>query len=108
MSLGMGDSGYVGDYSTIPQTELADSTKDKLNTETQNIIQRSLKETEELLKDEWKIVERFVKELLEKEELEYDEIEAVFREFGKHHPKEEQELSSGKRQTPPGKASDNR
>ena len=50
-------------------------------------MQRCLKETEELLKKEWNIVERFVKELLEKEELEYDEIEAIFKGFGKHHPK---------------------
>ena len=34
---------------------------------------------------EEEIVERFVKELLEKEELEYDEIETIFREYGKSH-----------------------
>jgi cell division protease FtsH len=87
-NLGMGDSGFVGDYSAIPDAELSDTTKEKLNIETQNVMQRCLKETEELLKKEWNIVERFVKELLEKEELEYDDIDAVFKEFGKHHPKE--------------------
>lgn len=89
-SLGMGDAGIVGDYTVIPQTEIADATKDRLNTETQNIMQRCLNETEELLNKEWKIVERFVKELLEKEELEYDEIDAIFKEFGKQHPKEDE------------------
>ena len=44
-----------------------------------------LKDVEDLLKKEWPIVERFVKELLEKEELEYDEIEAIFKECGKSH-----------------------
>lgn len=88
-SLGMGDAGMVGDYTVIPQAQLADATKDRLNTETQNIMQRCLKETEEFLKKEWKIVERFVKELLEKEELEYDDIEAIFKEYGKDHPKED-------------------
>lgn len=86
-SLGMGDSGMVGDYTVIPEAEIADATKGRLNTETQNIMQRCLSETEELLRKEWKIVERFVKELLEKEELEYDEIEAIFKELGKQHPK---------------------
>ncbi|MFH1867616.1 MAG: AAA family ATPase [Candidatus Omnitrophota bacterium] len=90
-SLGMGDSGIVGDYCTIPQTEISDSTKEKLNTETQNIIQRCLKEADELLRKEWNIVERFVKELLEKKEIEYDEIDAIFKEFGKEHPKEEEQ-----------------
>ena len=42
-----------------------------------------LKRRRRLLKNEWNIVERIVKELLEKEELEYDEIEAIFKEFGK-------------------------
>jgi ATP-dependent Zn protease len=48
-------------------------------------MQRCLKETEELLKKEWAIVERIVKGLLEKEELEYDEIDAIFKDYGKVH-----------------------
>lgn len=84
-SLGMGDSAFVGDYTVIPESEIADKTKDRLNSETQNIMQRCLKETEEIVKKEWAIVERFVKELLAKEELEYDEIEAIFKEYGKSH-----------------------
>jgi cell division protease FtsH len=85
--LGMGDSGFVGNYSMIPAEELSDNIKEKLNSETQNIMQQCLKGTEELLKKEWNIVERFVKELLAKEELEYDEIDAIFKEYGKRHPK---------------------
>lgn len=92
-SLGMGSSGLVGDYSLYGSSSsrsnaaafLAESTKEKLNRETQEILQRCLKEVEELLKKEWPIVERMVKDLLEKEELEYDEVEAIFRDFGKTH-----------------------
>lgn len=82
---GMSDAGYVGDYTAIPEAQLAESVKEKLNVETQKIIHACLKDVEELLKKEWQIVERFVKELLEKEELEYDEIEAIFKEYGKTH-----------------------
>lgn len=83
--LGMSDSNIVGDYTVIPWTEISDDFKNKLNMETQNIIQRCLKEVEVILKKEWTIIERFVKELLEKEELEYDEIDAIFKEYGKAH-----------------------
>ncbi|MDD5449667.1 MAG: AAA family ATPase [Candidatus Omnitrophica bacterium] len=90
-SLGMGTSDLVGDYTIYGETRyadanvfyLAESTKEKLNKETQEIIHVCLKEDEELLKKEWYLVERFVKELLEKEELEYDEIDAIFKEYGK-------------------------
>jgi len=95
--LGMGDSNLVGDYTIYSPNnvrmnsfQLAESTKEKLNTETQTIIQRCLKETEDLIKNEWNIVERFVKELLDKEELEYDEIEAIFKEYDKRHPQEDE------------------
>ncbi|MEE8317368.1 MAG: hypothetical protein V3S13_00490, partial [Candidatus Omnitrophota bacterium] len=82
---GMSDAGFVGDYSVIPPTQISESLKEKLNTETSKIMKNCLKEVEELLKQEWEIVERFVKELLEKEELEYDEIEEIFKGYGKTH-----------------------
>lgn len=83
--VGMSDAGYVGDYSVIPESQLSETVKEKLNAETNKIIKTCLKEVEELLDKEWNIVERFVKELLEKEELEYDEIEGIFKEYGKTH-----------------------
>jgi cell division protease FtsH len=83
--IGMSDAGFVGDYSAIPEAQISESLKEKLNAETNKIIQNCLKNAEDLLKKEWPIVERFVKELLEKEELEYDEIEAIFTEYGKGH-----------------------
>jgi cell division protease FtsH len=83
--VGMSDAGFVGDYTVIPDTQLSESIKEKLNAETNKIIQTCLKEVEDLLKKEWPILERFVKELLKKDELEYDEVEAIFKEYGKTH-----------------------
>ncbi|MBU1853305.1 MAG: AAA family ATPase [Candidatus Omnitrophica bacterium] len=83
--VGMSEAGYVGDYSVIPESQLSETLKEKLNDETGKIINACLKNVEELIKKEWHIVERFVKELLEKDELEYDEIEEIFKEYGKSH-----------------------
>ncbi|MBI4652994.1 AAA family ATPase [Candidatus Kuenenbacteria bacterium] len=79
---GMGKNGFIGDYTIIPETQLSENVKEKLNTETQEILFSCVKEVEEILKKEWKIVERFANELLQKEELEYDEIEEIFKEEG--------------------------
>ena len=46
-------------------------------------MQTCLKEVGELLKKEEPLLERLAKELIAKEELNYDEIEAIFKEFGK-------------------------
>ncbi len=40
-----------------------------------------IKEVETLLKKEKHILERFVKELLEREELDYDDVRAIFKEY---------------------------
>jgi cell division protease FtsH len=85
--LGMSDAGYMGDYTAIPEGQLSDNVKEKLNTETQKIFQKCLKDVEELLAKEKTIVERIVKELLAKEELEYDEVEQIFQEYGKMRTK---------------------
>ncbi|MDD5496298.1 MAG: AAA family ATPase [Candidatus Omnitrophica bacterium] len=81
---GMNDAGLVGDYTLIPESQLGESTKEVLNKETNKIMQNSLKEVETLLKNEQEIAKRFVKELMQKEELDYDEIDAIFKEYGKH------------------------
>lgn len=81
--IGMSDAGFLGDYTAIPDGQLSDSMKEKLNQETQKIFQQCLKDVESLLVKEKPILERLVKELLAKEELEYDEVEAIFQEYGK-------------------------
>ena len=82
---GMNSVGLIGDFTMIPESQLSEDVKKTLNEETNKIMQECLKSVGELLKKEWVIAERFVKELLEKEELDYDEIEAIFNEYGKTH-----------------------
>jgi cell division protease FtsH len=81
--LGMGDSGLVGDFTQIPPTQLSDELKKKLNDDTQRILSRAMKEVEATLRDEEEILDRFAAELLKREELDYDEIVAIFAEYGK-------------------------
>ena len=81
--LGMGDSGLLGDFTAIPREQLSEEMKRRLNDDTNKIFKKCFKEVEELLNNERVILDRFAKELLEKEELEYDEIEAIFKEYGK-------------------------
>ena len=84
---GMGDAEYLGDYTVIPESQLSDKVKETLNEEVDKIFRACLKDVEALLIKEKPILERFVKELLEKEELDYDEIESIFNEYGKSHIK---------------------
>lgn len=84
---GMGKSGLVGDYTIMPESQISNDIKNALNGDTNQIIQECLREAEELLKKENVIFERFAKELLTREELEYDEIEAIFAEYGKVNPR---------------------
>jgi len=88
-SLGMGKSESLGDYTSIPNDQLSGSVKDKLNSETHEIIQSCLTIVEDLLKKEDEIFERFAKELIARQELDYDDIEAIFKEYGKLNPRVE-------------------
>ncbi len=85
--LGMGRSESLGDYMSIPADQLSESVKDKLNAETHEIIQSCMKDVESLLKKESVIFERFAQELLQRLELDYDDIEAIFKEYGKANPR---------------------
>lgn len=79
---GMGTHGLIGDFSALPEHMLAESVKQKLNDDAEGILKSCYDDVEELLKKQWDILERFVKELLAREELDYDEIEAIFKEYG--------------------------
>ena len=85
--LGMGPSGYIGDYSSIPEHELSETIKTKLNEDTNQILKACMQDVENLLKREGEIFERFSRELLARQELEFDEIEAIFAEYGKANPR---------------------
>jgi len=86
---GMGDSGFIGDYTQIPaggqmeEVQLSEEIKAKLNQDTTKILSSCLKEVEDLLKAERVILDRFAGELIAKEELDYDEIEDIFKEYNK-------------------------
>jgi cell division protease FtsH len=81
--LGMGRNGFVGDYTMIPESQLSESIKEKLNAETYEILNGCAKDVEEFLRAEWTVVDRFAQELLKRNELEFDDIHAIFAEFGK-------------------------
>jgi len=81
--LGMSEKSFIGDYTAIPESQLSEKLKEELNDETGKIFQKCLKNVEDLLTKERILLDRFAKELLEKEELDYDEIDAVFKEYGK-------------------------
>ncbi|MDD5019910.1 MAG: AAA family ATPase [Candidatus Omnitrophica bacterium] len=80
--LGM-DGKHVGDFTVIPEGQLSEQLKNELNIETQRILQECLAKTETLLRDESILLDRFANELLKKEELEFDEIDAIFKEYHK-------------------------
>ena len=86
-SIGMGASGFVGNFHSIPHGELSEDMKTRLMNDTNALLQKALKASEQTLRAEWAIVERFAQELLKRDELDYDEIVDIFKEFGKEpHP----------------------
>jgi len=86
---GMSSNGFVGDYSLLlgsvktGESRISESMKDNLNKEVQAILHQATEEVEAFLRSEWAMMDIFVKALLEKSELDYDEIEAIFKEHGK-------------------------
>lgn len=91
--MGMGKSGLIGDFHALDfyrrvggVTLTSEETKARLDNDTQDIMQNCLKEVTELLKKEEPLLDRLAKELILKDELNYDEIEAIFKEFGKVRP----------------------
>ena len=99
--LGMGTTNHFGDFTMIPESQLSNDLKMKLNEETNQIIQSCLKDVEELLRKEHEIFERFARELLSREELEFDEIEAIFNEYGKANPRLFSKKKTGAGFSPP-------
>jgi len=96
---GMGESGLIGNYSMLASmgeslgtfrgenvSYISEDITTKLNNDVQQILNSCLKEVEDLLIRESALLDRFAQELLAKDELNYDEIEAIFKEFGKSRP----------------------
>lgn len=84
---GMGKSGIIGNFYGIEGNWFISSEmKMRLDNDVQDILQECLKEVDALLLKEEPLLERLTKELIAKDELNYDEIEAIFKEFGKTRP----------------------
>ena len=92
-NLGMGSNGFVGNYDVLAGSwafrmggsgdYLSDKVKEQLNDEMHRILKQCLQDVEDLLRKEDALLERFTEELLKRDELEYDDIEAIFTEFGR-------------------------
>ncbi len=57
--------------------------KEKLNLETESILKIGFQAVEELLVKESALLDELAKALIDKEELEYDEIDTICRRYGK-------------------------
>ncbi len=83
---GMGESGLIGDFKCLEEvngpSSVSDDMRRTLNSDVQNILQACLKNVKETLDAKKDVLQKFAEELLRKEELEYDDIEAIFNEFG--------------------------
>ncbi|MBF0533062.1 MAG: AAA family ATPase [Candidatus Omnitrophica bacterium] len=89
-SFGMGPSGIIGDFASFTPRfsywgggeHISEETKTKLDADVQSILQSCLKTVEDILTTNWEALDYFAQQLYIKEELDYDEIEAIFHKFG--------------------------
>ena len=81
---GMGEKGFIGDFTAIPKENLSTDLKEKLNEQTMAILNLCLDRVDKYLTEQWDIVDKMAQALLEKEELEYDDIEELFTKYGKN------------------------
>ena len=83
----MGKSDYIGDFiSPIFRERMPPTFSPELDKDANEILKECIKETEEILRKNWDITEAVAKKLIEKEELDYDEIEAIFKQYNKESP----------------------
>lgn len=85
---GMGESGILGNFDALNSAYaqvslLSEETKRKIDSDVQMILKSCLAEVSEILNSENELLEYFAKELLQKSELEYDEIVEIFKKHGK-------------------------
>ncbi|MBN1822681.1 MAG: AAA family ATPase [Endomicrobiales bacterium] len=80
--LGMGQE-LIGDFSAVPDNEISNSLKEKLNNETIAIMNDCHAKVTEFLKAKWNLVDDLARELIDKNELDFDTIDAIFKREGK-------------------------
>ncbi len=83
---GMGKSGLIGDFHALDnqfgQSFISERTREKLDEDVQDILQSCIRQVRDVLTQHRDLFEEFSQTLLQKEELEYDEIVAIFNKFG--------------------------
>ncbi|MFH1622341.1 MAG: AAA family ATPase [Candidatus Omnitrophota bacterium] len=88
--VGMGKSGYLGNFYEIIARDgnllISETTKTKLDEDVQDILKDCQKELEDLFNKEMPVLDRIAEELIKKETLNYDEIDAIFKEFNLSRP----------------------
>lgn len=84
--LGMGKSGLIGDFhaamTPAGHSLLSEKTRETLDGDVQALLQSCLAEVTEILNGKRALLDDFAGELLRREELEYDEIVAIFDRHG--------------------------
>lgn len=89
---GMGESGLAGNFSALTfsshatEPMISEAMKERLDNDVQKIIAVCRVEVEEILTRERPLLDKFAAELLAKGELDYDQMEEIFRAFGKSRP----------------------
>jgi cell division protease FtsH len=84
--VGMGESGFVGDFSAIPKEEVSQKLKEKLNNETLEILNSCKVKAEKFLKENWDAVDAVAKRLIKDKELDFDELEETMATVSKKKP----------------------
>lgn len=88
---GMGKSGLLGNFDALTEyasgahraSPVSSDMQKRLDDDVQDILQTCLKDVQDVLSKEQALLDRLAQELVAKEELNYDEIETIFKEFGK-------------------------
>ena len=86
--LGMGTEDFIGNFAMPIQnfdenlSHLSNSTKEALNRQVKELLNNCYDEVSSFLKKESLLLDQLSKKLLEKEELEYNEIDSICRQYG--------------------------
>jgi ATP-dependent Zn protease len=81
----MGKSGRIGDfraYSPYQGQMISDQTKQQLEEDVQDILRTCMDDVRKFLTEHKDLLDHFAHELVAKEELEFDDIQAIFKKFG--------------------------
>jgi cell division protease FtsH len=81
--MGMGKHGHVGDYRCEAFKGRLPAFSAQLDEDSEEILKECVQESEDLLRRNWNIVEEMVQRLMSALEIDFDEIEEIFKKYGK-------------------------